>query len=128
MKIDIERIIDAEEEEMVSEQQYWYLGKNKYKLYPDYDKRKQALNSSYHSLNEARYTIMGIMEVLQIDDRWQELYIVTRAVRKWKQMTHYERLLPESMKDQIGKYLFGDEYETEEERTHRKMIKDWGYL
>ena len=128
MKIDIERLIDAEEAEMVSEQQYWYLGKNKYKLYPDHHKRKQALDSSYHSLNEARYTIMGIMEVLQIDDRWQELYIVTRAIRKWKEMTRYERLLPESMKDQIGKYLFGDEYETEEERTHRKMMKDWGYL
>lgn len=128
MKINIERLMDALEESMVNEQQYTYLGKNRYKLYPDYDKRKQALDVAYHSLNESNYTIIGIVGVLNLENRWKDLYMITRAVRKWREITRYEQLIPESMRDQIGKYLFGDEYETEEERIHKKMLKDWGYI
>lgn len=128
MKINIERLMDALEDSMVSEQQYTYLGKNRYKLYPDYSKRKQALDVAYHSFNESNCRIIEIVGVLNLENKWKDLYIATRAVRKWREMTHYERLIPESMKDQIGKYLFGDEYETENERMHRKMLKDWGYI
>ena len=128
MTIDIERLIDAALEEMGNEKEFRYLMVNKYKLYPDYEDRKRKCSYISKTLTESRYVIYGIVDVLQLNKKYDELYIAARAVQKWREMTHYERLIPQSMKDQIGKYLFGDEYETEDERMHKKMLKDWGYI
>ena len=114
MKIDIERLIDAELEEMDSQYAYYYFGKNQYKNFPDYDKRKEVGRSVYNDNNHARWQIMAIMEVLNIyycsDNGWKNLYISARAVRKWRERNEY-RLIPSDMKDQIGRFIFGKEYD-----------------
>lgn len=111
MRIDIERLIDAEIEEMDAENSYYHFGKRKFDWYPDYDKRKEVFAMRYHDLTHARWQITAIMEVLRANREWKNLYIMSRAVKKWRERNEY-KLIPQGMQDQIGKFIFGEEYGT----------------
>ncbi len=109
MRIDIERLIDAEIEEMDAENSYFHFGKKKYDWFPEYEKRHERFTTLYHDSNHARWQIVTIMEILQCRE-WKNLYIAARAVKKWRERTEYSRVMPQSMQDQIGKFIFGKEY------------------
>lgn len=109
MKIDIERLIMAEEEEMEREHTYYYTYKNCLRLYPEYKDRCKAKDRVYNALVQSQYEIVGMMELIG-SSNWKELYRATRAVKKWRAKTNYEKLITSKMQEQLGKYIFGDEY------------------
>ena len=116
MKIDIERLIDAELEEMDAINAYYHFGKKKYDWYRnDYEAMREKGEELYHDEVHTRWQMYTLMDVLRCKE-WKKVYIIARAVRKWRERNEY-RCLSSKTQDKIGKFIFGKEY-TEDERLY----------
>lgn len=108
MKIDIERLIDLVEEQNQYYADYCISGKNLYKgPLDDFGKRKEHLSYVNERHTDAQNSVMAVSEVLCMDTEARErLDIAVRAVIRWRIRTNYERLIPDVMKKQIGRFIF----------------------
>lgn len=112
MKINIERLIDAELEEMDSYNEYAYFSIHRFEKYPDNKKRNEKMMVLYRANMEAQWQIRAIMEVLNSTE-WKKLYIAARAIKKWRERTNYDYLMSEEMCEAIGKFIFGKEFDND---------------
>ena len=65
---------------------------------------RELLN--YHDRQES--IVWALREVLQMDEeQYKRLYVVARAVERWRRKTNYARLLPEQTQRQIEEFIFG---------------------
>lgn len=110
MKIDIERIIYAVFAENEAYSEYCQSAKNVYK--GDFDKlpeRKSHLEYAQKVYDCEHSAVYTIIEVFELDAEAQRrLYTAARAVNRWQISTNWERLMPDSMKEQIMRFIFGE--------------------
>ena len=110
MKIDIERLIDAELEEMDAYEAYTTSCKRKIdwgKVTTDeLRKWREEKDFRYHDQVRTQWQMIAIMEVLDCK-HWKELYSAARAVRKWREKTNYERFLNEETQVKLKEFIFG---------------------
>lgn len=108
IKIDIERLIDLVEEENYYYADYVLSGKNLYKGdISKLDERMEHLRYAEKWNYSAQSTTDAVMDVLKMDKKQRKrLYIVARAVIRWRTRTNYSVLIPDNMKLQIEKFIF----------------------
>lgn len=100
MKIDIERLIDAVAAENEAYNEYCYSSKTLYRgPFEEITTRK----------NHVKNAVDTLAEVFQMDTETRNrLYIATRAVNRWRNATQWARLIPDTMQDQIRRFIFGE--------------------
>lgn len=89
MKIDIERLIDAVTAENEAYNEYCYSSKT-------------LCRGPFNAVDT-------LAEVFQMDTETRNrLYIAARAVNRWRNATQWARLIPDTMQDQIRRFIFGE--------------------
>lgn len=108
IKINIERLIDAVESEHNAYSDYREASRNLYNgEFDELPKRRKHLEycNNYH--NREQSAVSAITEVLDFNkEQLERLYIAARAVKRWRVRTNYEKLIPDSMAEQIKKFIF----------------------
>lgn len=109
MNIDVERIIDAVEEESNSYFDYCKSVQTLYKgPFEEFEKRKNHLEYANNYHDRQQTAVYTLIEVFNLDQEAQErLYAAARAVRRWREDTNWERLMPDTMQDQLKLFIFG---------------------
>lgn len=112
MKIDIERLIDVITEENDAYSDYAKSGANLHKGdFKELRKRKEHMDYAYHYYNGRRDVTISVFEVFRFDtEQRSRLYIMARAVNRWRILTNWEKLISDSMKRQIARFVFGDPF------------------
>lgn len=112
MKIDIERLINVITEENNAYSDYIKSGVNLHKGdFKEFHKRKEYLDYACHFYREQHNVTISVFEVFRFDtEQRSRLYIMARAVNRWRILTNWEKLIPDSMKRQIARFVFGDPF------------------
>ena len=98
MKINIERLIDAVAAENEAYNEYCYSSKTLY---------RGPFEREVH--DREQNAVDTLAEVFQMDTETRNrLYIATRAVNRWRNATQWARLIPDTMQDQIRRFIFGE--------------------
>ena len=70
-------------------------------------KDEEHIRYAYHSSQAADDSVYAICEVLNLDKEGRSrLYSAARAVSRWYRRTNYERCLPDSLLDDLTKFIF----------------------
>lgn len=111
INIDIERLIDAVEEENSTYSDYCHNAKTLYNgPFEELGKRKDHLKYANEYHDKAQTVVWTLIEVFNINtdkEAQARLYIAARAVRRWRIATNWERLIPDTMQEQIRNFIFG---------------------
>lgn len=110
MKIDIERLIDAVAAENEAYNEYCYSSKTLYRgPFEEITTRKNHVNYAREVHDREQNAVDTLAEVFQMDTETRNrLYIATRAVNRWRNATQWARLIPDTMQDQIRRFIFGE--------------------
>lgn len=107
--IDIESLMDLVDDE--SNAYFDYCRKSKTLYNGDFDKlteRKKSLEYAHHYHDRATDATRAIIVVFRLDkEQIARLYIAARAVKRWRIRTEWARLIPDEMKKQIERFIFG---------------------
>lgn len=105
--INIERLIDTVVNEHEAYSGYREAGRNLCKgPYEECAKRRERLEYCHNYYDREQSAVWAVTEVLDFDkEQLKRLYIAARAVRRWRVRTNYERLIPDSMAEQIEKFI-----------------------
>ena len=108
--IDIEKLMDLIDEETSAYFDYCRKAKTLYNgPYKELAERKKSLEYAGHYHDRAQDATRAVIEVLNMDkDQTDWLYIAGRAVKRWRIRTEWARLIPDDMKDQIKRFIFGE--------------------
>lgn len=73
----------------------------------------EELKTRYNYMREVhdreQNAVDTLAEVFQMDTETRNrLYIATRAVNRWRNATQWARLIPDTMQDQIRRFIFGE--------------------
>lgn len=106
--IDIERLVDAVIEENDNYFDYCYSYKYLHNVgFDDSTKCNERIKISRQYYERARDTTITIIEIFRLNkDQINRLYIVGRAVKRWRIRTNGEQLIPDSMQTQIYQFVF----------------------
>lgn len=109
MKIDIERLINIITEENEAYSDYMKSSVNLYKGdYKKLQERKNHLDYAYHYHDRRQDATSSVCEVFGFDaEQKNRLCIAARSVSRWYISTNWERIIPDSMKKQIARFVFG---------------------
>ena len=109
LNIDIERLIDAVAAEFEAYNEYCYKSKTLYRgPIETITERKKHVEYSRQVSDRENSVVRTIIEVFDLDTEAQgRLYTAARAVNRWRIATNWERLIPDSMKEQIWRFVFG---------------------
>lgn len=109
VKMDVEMLIDIISEENRTYYNYNIKAKNLYKgPYAGIGERRRELDDCYWSWSAQRGTVSDVCTILQLDkDAIGRLYQVTRFVNRWREKNNWEKLIPDTMKEQIMRVVFG---------------------
>lgn len=109
VKINVEYLIDALTEENRVYQEYRAAEGSLYKgPYEGLQERKKELHRRYNEWSAQRDAAHTLFSVLGLGkDQIQTLYSLTRSVGRWRKATNWEKLIPESMQEQIMRAVFG---------------------
>ncbi len=107
--IDIESLMDLVDDE--SNAYFDYCRKSNSLYNGDFDKlaeRKKSLEYAHHYHDMATDATRVIIVVFRLDkEQIAPLYIAARAVKRWRIRTEWARLIPDEMKKQIERFIFG---------------------
>lgn len=111
-KFDTEKLMDVVTEENDNYFEYRRKAAEPYDCtrttYKEYQK---GINEKYDYFKRAECATQAIIDVLKFDnEQTKRLYIAARAVRRWNVRTNYEFLIPDGMKKQIERFLFGEPF------------------
>lgn len=109
MKIDIERLIDAIEEENTEYSNYCTSSKALYNgPFDELQKRKDHIKYCNNCHDRAQTAVYTIFEVFGFDEEQRKrARIAARAVHRWRIRTNWERLIPQETKERIARFIFG---------------------
>ncbi len=109
VKIDVEMLIDIISEENRTYYDYHIKAKNLYKgSYAGIGERRRELDDCYRSWSAQRGTVSDVCALLQLDkDAIGWLYKVARSVNRWREKNNWDKLIPDIMKEQIMRFVFG---------------------
>lgn len=109
LNIDIERLMDAVEAENMAYNEYSHKAKTLYRgSFEEITARKKHLEYAREVLEREQNAVHTIIEVFALDAEAQKrLYIVARAVNRWRIRTEWARLIPDNMQKQIELFIFG---------------------
>lgn len=109
MKIDIERLIDAVVAENEAYADYCQSAKNLYRgPFAELESRKEYLEYAREISDRENSSVCTIIEIFDLDKEAQKrLYTAARSVRRWRIATEYAQLIPDTMKKQIERFIFG---------------------
>lgn len=109
LKIDIERLIDAIEEENIDYFNYCTSNRTLYVGPVDeLQKRKDHVQYCYNCHDKSRAAVMTIFEVFGFDaEQRKRAYIAARAVNRWRIRTNWGNLIPQETKERIARFIFG---------------------
>lgn len=110
MNIDIERLIDAVAACNEAYNEYCRSAKNLYKEpFETITERKNHVNYARKVSDRENSSVSTLIEVFNLDKEAQaRLYSAARAVNRWRNATNWARLIPDTMKEQIRRYIFGE--------------------
>lgn len=110
MNIDIERLIDAVAAENEAYNEYCYSSKTLYRgPFEEITTRKNHVNYAREVHDREQNAVDTLAEVFQMDaETRNRLYIAARAVDRWRNATQWARLIPDTMQDQIRRFIFGE--------------------
>lgn len=110
MNIDIERLIDAVAAENEAYNEYCYSSKTLYRgPFEEITTRKNHVNYAREVHDREQNAVDTLAEVFQMDTETRDrLYIAARAVNRWRNATQWARLIPDTMQDQISRFIFGE--------------------
>lgn len=110
MKIDIERLIDAVAAENEAYNEYCYSSKTLYRgPFEEITTEKIMLIMRERFTTGNKTPVDTLAEVFQMDTETRNrLYIAARAVNRWRNATQWARLIPDTMQDQIRRFIFGE--------------------
>lgn len=110
MNIDIERLIDAVAACNEAYNEYCRSAKNLYKgPFETITERKNHVNYAHEVSDRENSSVSTLIEVFNLDKEAQaRLYSAARAVNRWRNATNWARLIPDTMKEQIRRYIFGE--------------------
>lgn len=108
MNIDIERLIDAVAAENEAYNEYCYSSKTLYRgPFEEITTRKNHVNYAREVHDREQNAVDTLAEVFQMDTETRNrLYIAARAVNRWRNATQWARLIPDTMQDQIRRFIF----------------------
>lgn len=109
MKIDIERLIDAIEEENTDYFNYMTSSKALYNgPFDELQKRKEHVSYCYNCHYRSQTAARTLFEVFGFDAEQQKrAYIAARAVHRWRIRTNWEHRIPQETKERIARFIFG---------------------
>lgn len=107
--IDIERLIDAVAAYNEAYSDYCHSAKTIYRgPFEAIGERKRHLEYARDVSYREQTAVYTLIEVLQLDKEAQgRLYSAARAVNRWRIRTEFARLIPDDMKKQIERFVFG---------------------
>lgn len=107
--IDIERLMDLLDDESNAYFDYCHKAKGLYNgPIGELSERKKSLEYANHYHDRAQDATRAIIEVFRMDkDQIERFYIAGRAVKRWRTATNWERLIPDTMREQIRDFIFG---------------------
>lgn len=110
MNIDIERLIDAVAACNEAYNEYCRSAKNLYKgPFEAITERKNHVNYAREVSDRENSSVYTLIEVFNLDKEAQaRLYSAARAVNRWRNATNWARLIPDTMQEQIRRYIFGE--------------------
>lgn len=110
MNIDIERLIDAVAAYNEAYQEYAHSAKTLYRgPFETITERKHHLEYAREVSDREQSSVYTLIEVFNLDKEAQtRLYSAARAVNRWRTATNWERLIPDTMQDQIRRFIFGE--------------------
>lgn len=110
MHIDIERLIDAVAAYNEACQEYAHSAKTLYRgSFETITERKHHLEYAREVSDREQSAVYTLIEVFNLDKEAQiRLYSAARAVNRWRNATNWERLIPDTMQDQIRRFIFGE--------------------
>lgn len=110
MNIDIERLIDAVAACNEAYNEYCKSAKNLYKgPFETITERKNHVNYAREVSDRENSSVSTLIEVFNLDKEAQaRLYSAARAVNRWRNATNWARLIPDTMQEQIRRYIFGE--------------------
>lgn len=110
MHIDIERLIDAVAAYNEAYQEYAHSAKTLYRgSFETITERKHHLEYAREVSDREQSAVYTLIEVFNLDKEAQiRLYSAARAVNRWRNATNWERLIPDTMQDQIRRFIFGE--------------------
>lgn len=110
LNIDIERLIDAVVAYNEAYQDYAHSAKTLYRgPFETISERKHHLEYAREVSDREQSAVYTLIEVFNLDKEAQtRLYIATRAVNRWRNATNWERMIPDTMQDQIRRFIFGE--------------------
>lgn len=107
--IDIERLIDAVAAYNEAYNDYAHSAKTIYRgSFETIGERKHHLEYAREVSDREQSAVYTLIEVFQLDKEAQaRLYSAARAVNRWRIRTEWARLIPDDMKKQIERFIFG---------------------
>ena len=70
---------------------------------------KNHVNYAREVHDREQNAVDTLAEVFQMDaETRNRLYIAARAVNRWRNATQWARLIPDTMQDQIRRFIFGE--------------------
>lgn len=110
MNIDIERLIDAVAACNEAYNEYCYSSKTLYRgPFEEITTRKNHVNYAREVHDREQNAVDTLAEVFQMDTETRNrLCIAARAVNRWRNATQWARLIPDTMQDQIRRFIFGE--------------------
>lgn len=71
--------------------------------------RKNHVNYAREVSDRENSSVSTLIEVFNLDKEAQaRLYSAARAVNRWRNATNWARLIPDTMQEQIRRYIFGE--------------------
>lgn len=71
--------------------------------------RKNHVNYAREVSDRENSSVVTLIEVFNLDKEAQaRLYSAARAVNRWRNATNWARLIPDTMQEQIRRYIFGE--------------------
>lgn len=90
--------------------EYCYSSKTLYRgPFEEITTRKNHVNYAREVHDREQNAVDTLAEVFQMDTETRNrLYIAARAVNRWRNATQWARLIPDTMQDQIRRFIFGE--------------------
>ena len=90
--------------------EYCRSAKNLYKgPFETITERKNHVNYAREVSDRENSSVVTLIEVFNLDKEAQaRLYSAARAVNRWRNATKWARLIPDTMQEQIRRYIFGE--------------------
>lgn len=110
MNIDIERLIDAVAASNEAYNDYCRSAKNLYREpIETIEERSAHVKYAREVSDRESNAVSTLVEVFRLDTEAQaRLYSAARAVNRWRIATEWARCIPDAMKEQIRRYIFGE--------------------